>query len=95
MKKILVTVIFILAAAVFIQDSLGFALEGQSGIHDPTTVIFCDGKFYTYGTGVVVASSDGIEDCNAIDPGVFLDPNTRRLGETRRAPSHKVWSRLL
>jgi arabinan endo-1,5-alpha-L-arabinosidase len=26
-----------------------------------------------------VASSDGVEDCNAIDPGVFLDPNTKRL----------------
>jgi arabinan endo-1,5-alpha-L-arabinosidase len=127
---------------------LAFALEGQIGIHDPSTVIFCDGKYYTYGTGGtslvsddgwtwrqgtrlprrglapdvihigdryllylaansgptkadvnlltnrtldpaspdykweeggVVASSDGVEDCNAIDPGVFLDPNTKRL----------------
>jgi arabinan endo-1,5-alpha-L-arabinosidase len=28
---------------------------------------------------VVVASSDGVEDANAIDPGVFLDPNDGRL----------------
>ncbi len=27
----------------------------------------------------MVASSDGVEDSNAIDPGVFLDPNTKRL----------------
>ena len=27
----------------------------------------------------MVASSDGVEDCNAIDPGVFLDPNDGRL----------------
>jgi arabinan endo-1,5-alpha-L-arabinosidase len=27
----------------------------------------------------MVASSDGIEDCNAIDPGVLLDPNDGRL----------------
>ncbi len=126
-----------------------FALDGQVGIHDPSTVVMCDGKFYTYGTGGsslvsddgwswkrgtvlprrglapdvihlgdryylyiaanigaqpkaavnmlwnktldpgspdykweeggVVASSDGIEDCNAIDPGVFRDPNDGRL----------------
>ena len=148
MKKILGTAIFILMATVFVDDSIVFALEGQIGIHDPSTVIFCDGKYYTYGTGGTslvsddgwawrrgvplprrgvapdvihigdryylyiaansgptkadinlltnktldpaspdykweegggVASSDGVEDCNAIDPGVFLDPNTRRL----------------
>jgi hypothetical protein len=53
MKKILV-------AAVFIPDSLVLALEGQIGIHDPSTVIFCDGKYYTYGTGgTSLVSDDG------------------------------------
>lgn len=144
MKKILLAVILILMPTI----SAVFALDGQIGIHDPSTIIFCDGKFYTYGTGGsslvsddgwtwrqsvplprrglapdvihigdkyflyiaansgptkadinlltnktldpnspdykweeggVVASSDGVEDCNAIDPGVFLDPNTKRL----------------
>ena len=28
-----------------------FALDGQIGIHDPSTVVLCNGKFYTYGTG--------------------------------------------
>jgi arabinan endo-1,5-alpha-L-arabinosidase len=148
MKKILVAAMIILAPTVFIHDAPVFALEGQIGIHDPSTIVSCDGKFYTYGTGGtalvsddgwtwrqgarlprrglapdvihigeryylyiaansgptkadinlltnktldpnspdykweeggVVASSDGVEDCNAIDPGVFLDPNTRRL----------------
>jgi arabinan endo-1,5-alpha-L-arabinosidase len=143
-----VAVIFILVAAIFIHNSLAFALDGQIGIHDPSTIVVCDGKYYTYGTGGtslvsddgwtwrqgtrlprrglapdvihigdryflyiaansgptkadinlltnktldpnspdykweeggVVASSDGVEDCNAIDPGVFLDPNTKRL----------------
>lgn len=125
------------------------ALDGQIQIHDPSTIIQCDGKYYTYGTGGsclvsedgwswrrgvaparrgmapdviqlgdryclyvaanigaqpkaainliwsrtldpnspnykweeagVVASSDGIEDCNAIDPGLFLDPVERKL----------------
>jgi arabinan endo-1,5-alpha-L-arabinosidase len=129
--------------------SISLALDGQPGIHDPSTIAICNGKFYTYGTGGnalvsddgwtwrrgttlprrglapdvihigdryyvyvaanigaqpkaavnmiwskslnpespdykwedggVVASSDGIEDCNAIDPGVFLDPTNGRL----------------
>jgi len=130
-------------------SSLAFALDGQIGIHDPSTIVQCDGKYYTYGTGGsslvsddgwtwsrggtlprrglapdvihlgdrfyvyvaanigaqpkaainlissksldpaspdykweeggVVASSDGVEESNAIDPGVFLDPTTGRL----------------
>ena len=136
-------------ATVLALASLALALEGQIGIHDPSTVVLCNGKYYTYGTGGaslvsddgwtwkrgttlphrglapdvihigdryyayvaanigaqpkaainmiwsksldpdspdykweeggVVASSDGVEDCNAIDPGVFLDPTDGRL----------------
>lgn len=126
-----------------------WALDGDVRIHDPSTVVECEGKYYTFGTGGsclvsedgwtwrrgtapgrrgmapdaikigdryclyvarnvgaqpraeinliwsksldqsspnykweeggVVASSDGTEDCNAIDPGVLLDPNDGRL----------------
>jgi arabinan endo-1,5-alpha-L-arabinosidase len=129
-----------------------FALDGEPYIHDPSTIMECDGKYYTYGTGggglrsddgwtwrsgaqrpgggaapdcikigdrylmaygatggglggghngriltmwnktldqsspdfkwseaVVVASSDGIEDCDAIDPSLMLDPTDGRL----------------
>ena len=129
--------------------SLGLALDGVVNIHDPSTIVQCNGKFYTWGTGGsglvsddgwtwrrgaqlprrglapdvihigdrwyvytaanigaqpkaavnmiwsktldpdapdykwneggVVASSDGVEDSNAIDPGLFLDPTTGRL----------------
>jgi arabinan endo-1,5-alpha-L-arabinosidase len=138
-----------LLATALVLASLALALDGQLGIHDPSTVVRCNGKFYTYGTGGgslvsddgwtwrrgaalprrglapdvihlgdryyvyvaanigaqpkaainmisnktldpdspdykweeggVVASSDGVEDCNAIDPGVFLDPTDGRL----------------
>jgi arabinan endo-1,5-alpha-L-arabinosidase len=137
-----------LAAAVLALVSAAFALDGQIGIHDPSTIIQCDGKYYTFGTGGgglisddgwtwnrgasrpgggvapdvihignryclyystssrqpqadvhmiwnktldpnspafkweeggVVASSDGVEDCNAIDPAVFLDPMSGKL----------------
>ena len=127
-------------------------LAGEPYIHDPSTVAFSDGKFFTFGTGggglmsedgwtwhtgavrpgggaapdvikigdryyvaygstggglngghagtihvmwtksldpkspdfkfnddSVVASSDGVEDCDAIDPSLMLDPTTGRL----------------
>jgi arabinan endo-1,5-alpha-L-arabinosidase len=138
-----------LAATLLTLASLAVALDGQIGIHDPSTIALSNGKFYTYGTGGtslvsddgwtwrrgpalprrglapdvihigdryyvyvaanigaqpkaavnmiwsktldpdspdykweeggVVASSDGVEDSNAIDPGVLLDPNDGRL----------------
>jgi arabinan endo-1,5-alpha-L-arabinosidase len=128
------------------------AQVGKPFIHDPSTIMECDGKYYTFGTGggglisedgwkwnsgavrpgggaapdaikigdryliiygatggglggghngriltmwnktldpkspdfkyseaVVVASSDGAEDCDAIDPGLLLDPTDGRL----------------
>jgi arabinan endo-1,5-alpha-L-arabinosidase len=148
MKKILFTTFCVVATIIFAHDSTVYALGGEIVIHDPSTVISCEGKFYTYGTGGislvsddgwtwrrgaalprrgvapdiihigdryflyiaansgptkadiylltnktldpdspdykweesgVVASSDGVEDCNAIDPGVFLDPTTGKL----------------
>jgi arabinan endo-1,5-alpha-L-arabinosidase len=139
----------LLMALVATCVSTGFGLDGQVQIHDPSTIIQCDGRYYTYGTGGsclvsddgwtwrrgvtpsrrgmapdiihlgdrycmyvaaniggqpraainmisnktldpnspdykweeegVVASSDGVEFCNAIDPGVFLDPTDGRL----------------
>ncbi len=138
-----------LLATVLVSATVALALDGKIGIHDPSTIVMCDGKFYTYGTGGtslvsddgwtwragtnlprrglapdvihigdryyayvaanigaqpkaavnmiwnktldpaspgykweeggVVASSDGIEESNAIDPGVFRDPATGRL----------------
>jgi len=138
-----------LCLSFFAAASIVLALDGQIGIHDPSTIVQCDGKYYVYGTGGgslvsddgwtwragtapsrrglapdvihigdryymyvaanigaqpkaavnmiwsksldpaspdykweeggVVASSDGIEDSNAIDPGVFRDPNDHKL----------------
>jgi arabinan endo-1,5-alpha-L-arabinosidase len=129
--------------------SQSYSLDGQVQIHDPSTLVECEGKFYTYGTGGtclvsddgwtwsrgetpsrrgmapdiinlgdryymyvsanvggqpraeinlisnktldpnspgyewveegLIASSNGEEFCNAIDPGLFLDPTDGRL----------------
>ena len=56
----LMVAVFILLAGVFVRDRIVFALDGQIGIHDPSTVILCDGKFYTFGTGgMSLVSDDG------------------------------------
>jgi len=41
----------VLVAAVLTLASPAFALDGQIGIHDPSTVVPCEGKWYVYGTG--------------------------------------------
>ena len=47
-------------ALVVTVASHAFAAEGQVQIHDPSTVIQCDGKFYVWGTGGRgLVSSDG------------------------------------
>ncbi|MEO6005039.1 MAG: family 43 glycosylhydrolase [Opitutus sp.] len=139
----------ILSIALLATGSTAFALEGTIGIHDPSTLLKCEGKFYVYGTGGtplvsddgwtwrsgavppftglapdvihigdryymyvarnaggqpkaqitlltnrtldpespdfkwenggIVVSTDGVEDCNGIDPGVLLDPKTGKL----------------
>jgi arabinan endo-1,5-alpha-L-arabinosidase len=140
---------YFLTVAILTLAPTAFALEGVVQIHDPSTLVRCDGRFYTYGTGGttlvsddgwtwrrgvtparsgmapdaiqigdryylyiarnigaqpradinmiwsksldpdspdykweeggVVASSDGVEDGNAIDPGLLLDPNDGKL----------------
>src|SRR6188472_2592163 len=145
MKRMKITITALLA--VLITQTL-IAQVGKPFIHDPSTIVECDGKYYTFGTGggglisedgwtwyggavrpgggaapdvvkigdryliaygatggglggghngkiltmwnktldpksadfkyseaVVVASSNGMEDNDAIDPGLLLDPN--------------------
>jgi len=148
MKRMKITNITVLSA-VLITNIIN-AQVGRPFIHDPSTIVECDGKYYTFGTGggglisedgwtwygggvrpgggaapdamkignrylvvygatggggnhkgailtmwnntldpkspdfkysepVVVATSDGYEENDAIDPGLMLDPTTGRL----------------
>jgi arabinan endo-1,5-alpha-L-arabinosidase len=40
-----------LAAAMLLLVAPAFALDGDSGMHDPSTVVLHDGRYYSYGTG--------------------------------------------
>jgi arabinan endo-1,5-alpha-L-arabinosidase len=47
-------------ATVLALATIAFALDGQFGIHDPSTVVLCDGKYYTYSSGgTPLVSDDG------------------------------------
>ena len=147
MKRMKITITALLAVLI---TQTANAQVGRPFIHDPSTIMECDGKYYTFGTGsgglisedgwtwngggvrpgggaapdaikigdrylviygatgggsnhkgailtmwnktldpkspdfkysepVVVATSDGYEENDAIDPGVLLDPTTGRL----------------
>lgn len=144
------TYLIALGAVLVLITDTAIAQIGNPFIHDPSTIVECDGKYYTFGTGggglisddgwkwdrggvrpgggaapdaikigdrylvaygatggssnhkgailtmwnktldpgspdfkytepVVVATSDGYEECDAIDPGFMLDPTTGRL----------------
>jgi len=52
----------LVAAIVLLLVSPVLALDGQPGIHDPSTVVMHGGKYYTYGTGAglpILVSDDG------------------------------------
>ena len=56
MKSPMLTVVVVLAAAIPallspVASSSPRAVNGEPYIHDPSTVIFCEGKYYTFGTG--------------------------------------------
>ncbi len=152
MKAYIPAAAIVLAAAVPTLFAQAPALNGEPYIHDPSTIAFSDGKYFTFGTGggglisedgwtwhggaqrpgggvapdvikigdryymsyarggggmsgghasnvyvmwtksldpaspdfkfndeTLVASTDGVEDCDAIDPAFLLDPATGRL----------------
>src|SRR5450432_2120343 len=47
---ILATAFFVVAAAHNLSAQVS-ALDGEPYIHDPSTIAFSDGKFFTFGTG--------------------------------------------
>ena len=56
---------------------------GQPFIHDPSTIMFCDGKYYTFGTGGGgLISEDGyVWNTGAVRPGRGLAPDAIKIGD--------------
>ena len=83
---VLITSVLLLAAALqlcFGQSRPAPALDGEPYIHDPSTVTFCDGKYYTFGTGSGgLISDDGWTwHAGAVRPGGGVAPDIIRIGE--------------
>jgi arabinan endo-1,5-alpha-L-arabinosidase len=59
------------------------ALNGNPYIHDPSTIMICDGKFYTFGTGGGgLVSEDGWTwQSGAVRPGGGVAPDTIKIGD--------------
>ena len=78
MKKIQ-TIIGIAALSVLSAT----AQEGQPWIHDPSTIMECDGKYYTFGTGSGgLISEDGWNwHRGAVRPGGGAAPDAMKIGD--------------
>jgi arabinan endo-1,5-alpha-L-arabinosidase len=64
-------------------SSPALAQAGQPYIHDPSTIIQCDGKYYTFGTGGGgLISDDGwIWHSGAVRPGGGVAPDVIHIGD--------------
>src|SRR5689334_1052718 len=86
-----------------------FALDGQIQIHDPSTIVRCAGKFYTYGTGgSCLVSEDGwtwtrgttpsrrgmAPDIIQVGDRYFMYV-ARNVGAQPRADINLIWSKSL
>jgi arabinan endo-1,5-alpha-L-arabinosidase len=64
-------------------SSPAFALDGEPFIHDPSTIMQCDGKYYTFGTGGGgLISEDGWTwHSGAQRPGGGAAPDAMKIGD--------------
>lgn len=76
--KIITAAILSIATA-----TAAFAQIGQPFIHDPSTIVKCDGKYYTFGTGGGgLISEDGWTwHSGAVRPGGGAAPDAMKLGD--------------
>ncbi len=65
------------------SSSQAQALNGKPYIHDPATITWCDGKYYTYGTGGGgLISEDGWTwNGGAVRPGGGVAPDVIHIGD--------------
>src|SRR5436190_13310556 len=105
MKRMKITIAALLA--VLITQTL-IAQVGKPFIHDPSTIVECDGKYYTFGTGGGGLISDDGWTWNrgASRPGGGVAPDVIHIGDRYylyyatsgrqpKADIHMIWSRTL
>lgn len=70
-------------AAILLSAASASAQIGKPFIHDPSTIMECDGKYYTFGTGGGgLISADGYTwDGGAVRPGGGAAPDAVKIGD--------------
>ena len=73
----------IIAATMLLSGCLSFAQTGSPFIHDPSSIVKCDGKYYTFGTGSGgLISEDGWNwHGGAVRPGGGAAPDAIKIGD--------------
>lgn len=74
--------VFALAVSAVVSAT-AYAQEGKPWIHDPSTIMECDGKYYTFGTGGGgLISEDGWNwNGGAVRPGGGAAPDAMKIGD--------------
>jgi len=84
-SRVIATVLLAAAVPSLLSSGLSGppALDGEPYIHDPSTIMMCDGKFYTFGTGGGgLVSDDGWTwHSGAVRPGGGLAPDAIMIGD--------------
>ena len=82
MKKTILAAALAALASLMISNN-AYAQTGKPYIHDPSTVMLCDGKYYTFGTGGGgLISSDGWSwESGAVRPGGGAAPDAIKIGD--------------
>ena len=67
----------------FLTSQKTFSQVGEPYIHDPSTIMECDGKYYTFGTGGGgLISEDGWTwNSGAVRPGRGAAPDAIKIGD--------------
>lgn len=81
MKDILIKSVAV--AAISLMAARANAQTGNPYIHDPSTIVECEGKYYTFGTGGGgLISEDGWTwESGAVRPGGGVAPDAIRIGD--------------
>lgn len=82
MKKIMTCLTAFMAIALYLTNE-AYAQVGNPYIHDPSTIVECDGKYYTFGTGGGgLISEDGWTwEGGAVRPGGGVAPDAIKIGD--------------
>ena len=82
MKKIMLCLTAFMAIALYMTNE-AYAQVGNPYIHDPSTIVECNGKYYTFGTGGGgLISEDGWTwESGAVRPGGGVAPDAIKIGD--------------